>query len=319
MSGGDEEAAGALTGEVVSGLATQEDYAAAIRESYRDAVEAIFRTGDLLIEAKENLPHGEYGEMVDEKVPFGRRTSRKLRRIARDPRLRNRTKWSDLPPAWTTLHRLATLDDGQWERIEPHLSPDLTGSEIPELVAKGAQRRLMTAEEQGADEKLEAALQELPYEHRRWAKSKLQRISPVTKVRVARGLAEADPEVRDRLIELDESEVPPRDREEADDLQMVLPGFAMEAREELLERDALDGSRVAGARSALNLKALVRWAEAFADRTDPEAVVDGLWAVRDPERVAERARRLAEWMTELATDLEFEQAFREMEPRRPED
>lgn len=301
----DENGIPASASEIGRGPATREDYAEAIGDAYRDTLEDIFRMGDLLIEAKDDLAHGEFGQMVEDDLPFGKRTSRKLRAIARDDRLRNRTRASDLPAAWSTLHRLTKLDDRQWAAVEPHISPELTRSEIPELVAKGAQLRLKSPERRSAQKEVEAALRDLSASTRNWTKKRLLRpgVPPTTAIRVAKAMAELPKEERKKLITF---ETPPPDLSDADDLQMVLPGFAEDERGELLERDALEHTQMEGARSAINLQALLRWAAAFCDRTTPESILAGLWSVRSPQKVTGDARQVARWMAEMADAIERE-------------
>jgi hypothetical protein len=54
-------------------------------------------------------PHGEFLAMVENDLPFGDRTARRLMAIARDPRISNRTHASILPPSWMTLYELTKL------------------------------------------------------------------------------------------------------------------------------------------------------------------------------------------------------------------
>lgn len=311
LEAGDHSRSDVPPPEVGRGPATRQGYAEKIREAYRETVKGIFRMGDLLIEAKEELPYGEFGSMIEDDLPFSKRTSRKLRAIARDQRLRDRTHASDLPPAWTTLHRLTRLNDHQWEAIEPHISPELTRSDISDLVARGAQLPLVAGEGgQAAREELEAALRELPPADRRWAKKKLQEIPTLKRVRVAQALAAADQEERDTLIELDEVKDPPRDRPEAEDLQLVLPGVASAEREELLKLDALrprfGNGTAEGIRAALTLQSLLRWATALCARTSPESVLEGLPMMRSRRKIERDARRVADWMTAMADEIESE-------------
>lgn len=311
MSGENEAIGGnggppAAAAEVVRGPATREDYAEAIREAYHQTVEGIFRMGDLLVEAKRELPHGAFGAMVEEDLPFSTSTARKLRRIARSDRLRNRSRVNDLPTAWGTLYELATLDDGDWERIAPHVSPDLTRAEIPGLVSRGAQISIMTDDARSARERIDAALKELPSPgERNWLKKRLQRVPLATAVRVAEQIAEADPEERRKLRRAGEVEPPPRDYED-EDVQLRLPGVAAEQREDILEWEPLGPPRIEAARAVLALQVMLRWAQAFVDRTDPESILAGLWVARSRRKVAADARRVADWLTEAAVLIEEE-------------
>lgn len=68
-----------------------------------------------LIEAKQVLPHGDFGAMIESDLPFGEATARKLMAIADDRRLSNRSQWNVLPPTWTTLYELTKLPDDEFE------------------------------------------------------------------------------------------------------------------------------------------------------------------------------------------------------------
>lgn len=304
----DEAEVPAVVPEVVQGPvpATRSEYADRISAAYREAVEAIFRTGDLLIDAKDGLPHGEFTPMIEEEVPFSPRTARKLMAIARDERLRKRTIPSVLPSAWTTLHRLTRLSDGEWKAIRPHISPDLTGGEIPKLLGRGAQLPLTSYEHRTAQEEFEAALKELPFAERDWVKRRLKRSgTPVSeRVRVVKALAEVPQKKRNKLYELDEREDPP---EESDAVQLHLPIIAHDARAGLLERETdLSGESplIEGARSVLTLQAFLRWAIPLSDCLEHGEVLDGIWAARNPRKIARNARNIADWMNELATQIE---------------
>lgn len=54
----------------------------AARASARDAVAHAIRAGELLIEAKSTLPHGEFGAWLAANVPFSDRTARTYMRMA---------------------------------------------------------------------------------------------------------------------------------------------------------------------------------------------------------------------------------------------
>jgi N6-adenosine-specific RNA methylase IME4 len=90
-----------------------------ITAAWQQGVEAIFETGRLLVAARRDpdLAHGEWQLMVEQDLPFGARTARKLMAIANDERLlefQKRTHGSVLgtyPPHWRTIYQLTTLDD----------------------------------------------------------------------------------------------------------------------------------------------------------------------------------------------------------------
>ena len=86
-------------------------YIAEITASWQKAVSSILETGRLLIQAKAELPHGKFGTMIEEKLPFGARTAQMLMVIAGHPVLSNAKCISHLPPHWATLHELAQLPE----------------------------------------------------------------------------------------------------------------------------------------------------------------------------------------------------------------
>src|SRR5262249_49476772 len=107
---------------------TRAEFTVEIRESWQASVTAIIRTGQLLIEAKRALPHGEWGDMVSGQLPFGERTALMLMAIARSRTLRNPKHISHLPPSWGTLYVLATLPDRQLNELlaNEKISSDMT-------------------------------------------------------------------------------------------------------------------------------------------------------------------------------------------------
>lgn len=68
------------------------------------------KTGELLIQAKEQLAHGQWLAMWESRrMKFGLRTGEMLMRVARHPALRNSKHFSSLPAAWSILHVLSQL------------------------------------------------------------------------------------------------------------------------------------------------------------------------------------------------------------------
>lgn len=300
------------------GLQTREDYAEAINETYRETVEGIFRMGRLLEEAKQELPHGEFGPMVEQDLPFGTRSARRLMAVARDGRLWNRTRASDLPPSWSTLYRLTRLDDHEWERIEPHISPDLRRAEIPKLVSQGSQLPLMSDEERDGREKLEAALQGLPAGERGTVESLLarRRVPLPKRIRVVRALADVPRSERELFYQAAEAEDP--EEREPRAVQIKLQSFDVGEPDDLRGGRArvlstpedggpeFESPRVEEAMPVFALQALLRWATAFCDAVATAAVLDGLWVARSRRKIAANARRVADWLTELAERAEDE-------------
>ena len=125
-----------MTTEIGTGPApvTPEEFAELVNGEWRKSVEGIVEAGRWLVRAKDELEHGEFGQMVDMLV-FGDRTARRLMAVGRDERLR--THVSVLPPSWGTLYELSRLDDKEWAAVEPHLTPTLERKDIKGLLPKG--------------------------------------------------------------------------------------------------------------------------------------------------------------------------------------
>lgn len=92
-------------------MTTRREYAERIADAWNGAREAVFEAGRELLSAKAELPHGQFGAMIEHDLPFGPRHAQRLMAIAADPRLTNATHASLLPTAPTTLYELSRLDD----------------------------------------------------------------------------------------------------------------------------------------------------------------------------------------------------------------
>lgn len=89
---------------------------AAIVATWRETLEGIFKTGDLLLQAKAIVPEGQWLSFVREYLPFKGATARRLMAIASDGRLRQESHATHLPICWYTLWELTDLSDEQFER-----------------------------------------------------------------------------------------------------------------------------------------------------------------------------------------------------------
>jgi hypothetical protein len=89
--------------------ASADTWAARITACWRASVEAILEVGRLLTAAKEALPHGEFGKMIETQLPFVPRTAQMLMAIADDPQISNPKFVSHLPANWGALYELSTL------------------------------------------------------------------------------------------------------------------------------------------------------------------------------------------------------------------
>jgi Protein of unknown function (DUF3102) len=73
-------------------------WAARISERWRASVEAIIEVGRLLTAAKAALPHGEFGSMIANSLPFSTSTAQLL------------------PASWGTLYELTKLSDEEFDQ-----------------------------------------------------------------------------------------------------------------------------------------------------------------------------------------------------------
>jgi hypothetical protein len=89
-----------------------EQWAGKIKAQIGKSVESIIGIGRMLIEAKAQLPHGEWGRMFDDGLlPFSHRSASCLMAIADNPVLSNSHHGANLPPSWRTLYDLARLPE----------------------------------------------------------------------------------------------------------------------------------------------------------------------------------------------------------------
>ena len=92
-------------------LVSSDDFASAIAQCWQDSVLAIIDVGKLLLGAKAALDHGEFVPMIENDLPFGRRTAHRLMAIAEHSILSNGTHVSHLPPSWGTVYELTRAPD----------------------------------------------------------------------------------------------------------------------------------------------------------------------------------------------------------------
>lgn len=105
---------------------TRQQWAEIICSDWRKSIDSIIQTGRDLADAKEELPHGQFGLMVENDLPFGDRTARQLMTVATHPAIANRTTTSDLPPSWTVLSELSKLSEADFLDAESRglIGPD---------------------------------------------------------------------------------------------------------------------------------------------------------------------------------------------------
>ena len=68
-------------------LATRQDWALRIKARFEDSLHAILDVGNMLIQAKAALSHGDFEPMCKEDLPFTPRTAQRLMAVARCRRL----------------------------------------------------------------------------------------------------------------------------------------------------------------------------------------------------------------------------------------
>lgn len=123
-------------------------WANAIMSAWRAGVAGIFGAGDRLAAAKKALPHGDFLDMVEEQLPFGKRKAQMLMAIAADKRLREAQNFALLPPSIPALYDISRLDD------EP-LEEALSDGTISPAMERGA---ISTRGKQNKREQIERSL-----------------------------------------------------------------------------------------------------------------------------------------------------------------
>jgi hypothetical protein len=88
---------------------SREEFAMLYRGAGMKGVESILEHGVILIEAKNELDHGEYQAFVTEDLRLSGSKARALKQIAKHSVLSNRQYIGALPPCWSTLAILVRL------------------------------------------------------------------------------------------------------------------------------------------------------------------------------------------------------------------
>lgn len=111
-------------------------YAERIGESWRSTVQGIIETGKRIAEAKAALPHGEFLQMVESRLPFGKYTARRLLAVGADKRFLKGEHVPLLPASWGTLYAITRLDDPTFDRAlsDGIIRPDVQRHEITRLL-----------------------------------------------------------------------------------------------------------------------------------------------------------------------------------------
>src|ERR1051326_8538009 len=96
---------------------TPDEYAARITACWRKSAEDFIEAGRWLIRAKNELDHGQFGDMIEASLPFGASTAQRLMIVAADPWITNPAHVQHLPPHWGTLYEISKLDETQRDEM----------------------------------------------------------------------------------------------------------------------------------------------------------------------------------------------------------
>jgi hypothetical protein len=124
----------------LSNRRTLEEFAAAINAATEDEVKGIIRKGRLLQEAKDQLEHGDWGRLFEQKrVTISIRIAQMYMRIANNPVFSNAKNFSHLPPSYTTLNALLLDEDIDDQKLQKAIDDGkihagIEGGEVKELI-----------------------------------------------------------------------------------------------------------------------------------------------------------------------------------------
>ena len=106
-----------------------ESYVHRISESWRESVEKILQTSKILVESENELSDIDFLEMISH-LPMSQSTVSKLLMVGKNNHLSSKVEY--LPPHWTTIYEISTLDNDQIDRgvDEGFINPSSTKKEI---------------------------------------------------------------------------------------------------------------------------------------------------------------------------------------------
>lgn len=124
-----------LSKTTLSKSSRAEQWAGRICTQLGKSVESIIEVGRLLVKAKADLAHGEWGRLFeDELVPFSINTAQRLMAVSQHPVLSNTAHGQHLPSSWRTLYELT--------KVEPQT---LTNALKDGVIAPDMERRAVRA------------------------------------------------------------------------------------------------------------------------------------------------------------------------------
>ena len=118
-------------------LPRAEQWANQINVQLGRSVEAIVTTGSLLLKAKADLAHGEWGRMFHEQlIPLSQDTATRYMAIASHPIIANSAHVRNLPPSYSTLYELTKLPEPTLKHAlkDGLITPSMERKEVKALV-----------------------------------------------------------------------------------------------------------------------------------------------------------------------------------------
>lgn len=121
----------------LSTMPRAEQWAGRICTQLGKSVESIIDVGRLLVKAKDDLPHGEWGRLFeDELIPFSHQTANKLMAVAGNSLLSNPAHVRNLPPSWGTLYELTQVPELTLKNAirDGVITPDMPRKDVKALM-----------------------------------------------------------------------------------------------------------------------------------------------------------------------------------------
>ncbi len=125
-----------MNGKLVK-LPRAEQWAARISTQLGKTVESIIEVGRLLVKAKADLAHGEWGRLFDkELLPFSRETAFRLMKVSQHQILSNVTHAQHLPPRWDSLYELTKVEPKRLTAAfkDGTITPDMKRRDVKALL-----------------------------------------------------------------------------------------------------------------------------------------------------------------------------------------